>query len=347
MSQPAKTHLRDLSISDLRDLVLGRGEPEYRFRQLCQWLYAKVAEDFPEMTDLSKILREALASAYVVCNARTVSEQVSRIDGTRKYLLEFPDGVAIESVLMTYEKRTTLCISTQAGCPLDCVFCATAKGRFQRDLSRGEILDQICLLKSRAGLAGKKVNVVFMGMGEPLLNYKELVGAIRTMNDPLGLNLGSKRITVSTSGFPGRIRRLADEGIKCSLALSLNAANDKKRARLMPKASQFPIAEMLDAARYFVSKNGRRVTLEYILLRGVNTSDEDADQLGKLVKGSTFKLNLIPYNPGKDEAMDRVTERDIQRFVKRLLPVAPAVMVRRSRGADIDAACGQLWVKNN
>jgi 23S rRNA (adenine2503-C2)-methyltransferase len=252
----------------------------------------------------------------------------------------------VESVLMRYEDRTTLCVSSQVGCPLDCVFCETAKGRFQRDLTAGEILDQVCTLKDDAGLASKKVNIVFMGMGEPLLNFDALVSALRTLNDPLGLNLGARRVTVSTSSFPDRIRALADTDVACSLALSLNAADDPRRRRIMPKASRFPIEELMDAARYFVSSGRRRVTLEYVMLKGINTSDDDADALARLTRGQPFKINLIPYNAGRLNEFETISEAEIQRFVRRLLPVAPAVTVRRSRGTDIDAACGQLWTKS-
>jgi len=244
---------------------------------------------------------------------------------------------------MRYDRRNTVCLSSQVGCPLDCVFCETAKGRFQRNLTAGEILDQLCLLKSEAGPASHKINVVFMGMGEPLLNLPSVIDAIRVMNDPLGLDLRGRRITVSTSSFPDRIRELSDSDADCSLALSLNASNDDKRRALMPKASHFSIRELLDAARYFVRDERRRVTLEYVLIKGHNMGEEDADELSALVHEQPFKVNLIPYNPGRQDPFQRPTETDIDRFVKRLLPVAPAVTVRRSRGVDIDAACGQLW----
>jgi 23S rRNA (adenine2503-C2)-methyltransferase len=210
-------------------------------------------------------------------------------------------------------------------------------------LTAGEILDQICLLKREAGPPSEKINVVFMGMGEPLLNLPSVIAAIRVMNDPLGLNLGGKRITVSTSSFPDRIRELADSEADCALALSLNAPNDALRRQLMPKASHFPIDELLDAARYFVRDGRRRVTLEYVLIKGRNMSPADADELAALARAQPFKLNLIPYNPGRQSPYERPSEDDIDRFVTRLLPTAPAVTVRRSRGVDIDAACGQLW----
>jgi 23S rRNA (adenine2503-C2)-methyltransferase len=341
-----RLHVRHLTIDELRDTALALGEPEYRYRQLATSLYARLAGDFDGMTDLPRALRATLRERFFVSAARTTAVQSSGLDGTRKYLLELVDGARIESVLMRYERRATICVSTQVGCPLDCVFCETAKGRFRRNLTAGEILDQICTLKADADLASEKVNIVFMGMGEPLLNLDEVVRAIRTLNHPLGLNLGEKRITVSTSSFPDRIRALADSGVACSLALSLNAPTDEKRREIMPKASRFSIAELLDAARYFVRAGRRRVTLEYVLLAGVNTSDEDADALARLARSQPFKLNLIPYNPGRSGGFAPVDEGSIERFVRRLLPSAPAVTVRRSRGADIDAACGQLWTNS-
>ncbi len=338
-----KHHFRDLPLSDLRELVLAAGEPDYRFRQLATWMYARLEDDLDAMTDLPLAFRDHLAGAGVMRAAAPVSIQQSATDGTRKYLFGLADGARVESVLMRYEKRNTVCVSSQVGCPLDCIFCETAKGRFHRNLTAGEILDQICLLKRDAGPPSEKINIVFMGMGEPLLNLDAVIAAIRTLNAPLGLNLGEKRITVSTSSFPDRIRALADSDAACSLAVSLNAPSDEKRRHLMPKASRFPIAEMLDAARYFARSGRRRVTMEYILIPGLTMDDADADQLGSLVRDQPFKVNLIPYNPGRQDPFARPTEEAIDRFAARLLPVAPAVTVRRSRGVDIDAACGQLW----
>jgi len=234
----------------------------------------------------------------------------------------------------------------QVGCPLDCVFCETAKGKFRRNLTAGEILDQICELKRAAGLEHKKINIVFMGMGEPLLNFAEVARAIRTLNNPLGLNLGGKRITVSTSSFPDRIRALADSDAQCSLAVSLNAPNDELRSELMPKAARFAIAELISAARYFVRSGRRRVTLEYVLLSGINTSNAHADALARIARGQPFKINLIPYNAGRTSPFPPVSDAEIDRFVRRVMPGAPTVTVRRSRGTDIDAACGQLWTKS-
>lgn len=338
-----RTHIRNLSLAQLREFVVSHGEPEFRYRQLASWVYARLEAHFDAMSDLPHALRASLAERFDIAASTPVSIQRSEIDGTQKYLFEFQDGARVESVLMRYDRRNTVCLSSQVGCPLDCVFCETAKGRFQRNLTAGEILDQLCLLKREAGPASQKINVVMMGMGEPLLNLDHVIAAIRVMNDPLGLDLGARRITVSTSSFPERIRELSDSEAECGLALSLNAPNDEKRRELMPKASHFPIRELLDAARYFARDGRRRVTLEYVLIKGHNMGDEDADQLGALAAGQPFKVNLIPYNPGRHDPFQRPAEADIDRFVKRLLPVAPAVTVRRSRGVDIDAACGQLW----
>jgi len=337
------SHLRNLSLAQLRDLVAERGEPEYRYRQLATWVYGRLESRFEAMSDLPQTLRASLSATHEVNSLDIAAVQESALDGTRKFLFQLRDGARIESVLMKYEKRTTLCVSSQVGCPLDCVFCETAKGTFQRNLTAGEILDQVCTLKADAGLAEQTVNIVFMGMGEPLLNLEALIPAIRVLNDPLGLNLSERRITVSTSSFPDRIRELAASDAACSLALSLNASNDESRRQLMPKASRFTIQELLDAARDFVKGGRRRATLEYVLIPEFNMSDADADRLGELARDQPFKLNLIPYNPGRKDPFTRPTEDMIDRFITRVLPVAPAVTVRRSRGVDIDAACGQLW----
>lgn len=341
-----KTHLRDLSLPELAEFVTGFGEPAYRYRQLVSWLYEKLATDFPEMTDLPLGLRDSFAESALVTSLCGSSVQVSKIDGTRKYLFELRDHKLVESVMMNHGQRITLCISSQVGCPMDCVFCQTSKGVFQRNLKCGEILDQICHLKRECRDEANKshpVNVVFMGMGEPLLNYRSLVDAIRILNDPEGLDMGSKRITVSTSGLPRRMRNLADAGLKCSLALSLNATTDDDRRRLMPAVSKYPIKETVDAARYFAEKSGRKVTLEYVLLRGENTSEDDARRLGKISRRGPFKLNLIPYNPGREGEFETLNEDELQQFIHILLPYAPTLTVRRSKGPDIFAACGQLW----
>ncbi len=341
-----KTHLRGLSLSDLCAYVDSLGEPRYRFRQLVSWLYEKLVDDFSEMTDLPLGLRERLRDKAIAGSFRSASTEVSRIDGTQKYLIELHDGKFVESVLMRHDRRITFCVSSQVGCPLDCRFCQTSKGRFGRNLTMGEILDEICFLKRECREEAEKANIVFMGMGEPLLNYRSLVGAIRVLNDAPGFELGSKRITVSTSGLPRRMKNLAQEGIKCSLALSLNATTDAKRRDLMPAVSRYTIDEIIDAARYYAEKSGRRVTLEYVLIRGENSSALDARRLGKIARRGPFKVNLIPYNPGRDGEFETVSEDELQEFIRELLPYSPTVTVRRSKGSDIHAACGQLWTRS-
>jgi 23S rRNA (adenine2503-C2)-methyltransferase len=344
MPEPgAKIHLRDLSLSDLREFVMSHDVPEYRYRQIASWLYDKLADDFGQMTDLPLDLRSRLADGAAVERIRIVSEQKSAVDGTRKFLFELADGSLVESVLMPSERRTTLCVSSQVGCPLDCVFCQTGKGDFGRNLTSGEILDQICHLKRHC--AFPKVNLVFMGMGEPLLNFEALAQTISVLNDPSGLDMGSRRITVSTAGLPRRMRDLADEGLRCSLALSLNATTDEQRGRLMPAVARHSIDELIEAALYFNSKSGRRVTLEYVLLNGLNTTQADAKRLGKIAGRGPFKVNLIPYNPLREDEFSTISEAEIQRFIRTVLPYAPTVTVRRSMGPDIDAACGQLWTE--
>lgn len=336
-------HLRDLSMDALRDFVVSHKVPEYRYRQVASWIYGKLATDFTEMTDLPLDLRMALSKRAAVERILVVSEQRSAVDGTRKFLFQLADGSLVESVLMPSPRRTTLCVSSQVGCPLDCVFCQTGKGGFGRNLTSGEILDQVCNLKRYSDY--DKINLVFMGMGEPLLNFDALVRAIRILNDPSGFDMGSRRITVSTAGLPRRMRDLADEGLRCSLALSLNATTDEQRRELMPAVGRYTIDELVDASLYFNSKGGRRITLEYVLLSGVNTSDADARRLGKISRRGPFKVNLIPYNPGLEEPFPAISEDEIQRFIRTVLPFAPAVTVRRSMGPDIQAACGQLWTE--
>jgi 23S rRNA (adenine2503-C2)-methyltransferase len=341
-----KIHLRGLTLAGLGELADSLGEPSYRARQIASWLYEKIADDFSGMTDLPLATRDALREKTIIGSFRRAAVQVSKIDGTRKYLFELHDGNSVESVLMRHGKRITFCVSSQVGCPLDCRFCQTSKGKFRRNLSAGEILDEICYLKKECIDEADKVNIVFMGMGEPLLNYRSLVQAVGVINEAPGFELGSKRVTVSTSGLPRRMKNLADEGLKCSLALSLNATTDVKRRELMPAVSKYSIEEITEAAGYYAAKVGRKVTLEYVLLKGENTSSADAKRLGKIARRGGFKINLIPYNPGREGGFETLDEDGIERFIRELLPYSPTVTVRRSKGPDIFAACGQLWTES-
>jgi 23S rRNA (adenine2503-C2)-methyltransferase len=340
-----KHHLHEFTLPELGAWVASLGEPPYRVRQLAHWLYDRLEADPFRMTDLPKRLRETLARESDVERTQVERWVVSAEDGTAKALFRLSDGEAVEGVLMPGEERTTLCISTQVGCPLACAFCRTGQGRFRRNLAAGEMIDQICQLWRRIG-PDRKVHVVFMGMGEPLLNLDAVLRALAILNDPLGLNLGAKRLTLSTAGFPEGIRRLAESPVKCSLAVSLNAPDDATRRRIMPEAARFTVGELLEAARFFYRRKRRRVTLEYVLLEGVNTSPQQARLLGRLTHRGPFKINLIPYNPCGDSPYPPTREETLQAFLRELLPTAPAVTVRRSRGRDIQAACGQLWTES-
>jgi 23S rRNA (adenine2503-C2)-methyltransferase len=340
-----RASLRALGFDGLRELVLSRGLPEYRFRQLARWLFDKGAETIDEMTDLPVDLRQDLARDYDVGSAVLVSRQDSRIDGASKYLFRLRDGGAVESVFMPTAKRVTLCISSQIGCTLDCIFCQTGRMGFHRNLAAHEIVEQIVPLWRRARGRRTRTNIVFMGMGEPLHNVREVVAACRLVADRLALNLGPKRITVSTAGVVPGIRRLAESGLGVRLAVSLNATTQSARERLRPRAAKTDLRELLRAARDYAERFRQRVTVEYVLLHGLNDLPEDADRLAALVAGGPFKINLIPYNPGAAPGLVRPTPGDVNRFAERLLPRAPAVTVRWSLGPDIAAACGQLHVE--
>ena len=334
--------LRRLALPELHDLVVARGLPEYRFRQIARWLYDKAADSLDEMTDLSLDLRAELAREFEIGALRIESELSSRVDGTRKFLFRLADGGAVESVLMPTDRRITMCISSQVGCTLDCTFCRTGRMGFRRNLEASEILGQVLPLWRIIRDRRLRTNVVFMGMGEPLHNVPGVVAACRVLMDPLGLNLGPKRITVSTAGVVPGIRRLAESGLGVSLAVSINATTQEARERLMPRAARTPLAEVVEAARAYAERFGARATMEYVLLRGVNDTREDARRLGKLFRGGPFKINIIPYNPASDSPLERPERDRVDEFARWVWPDAPVVTVRWSMGPDIAAACGQL-----
>jgi len=342
MTERIGAHMRDLPLDDMREMMIARGEPEYRFRQLCQWMYCRLARRFDEMTDLPKPLRVSLAASFHVESARSTLSQISQLDGTRKHLFELHDGNLIEAVLMLYEKRTTLCVSTQVGCPLDCVFCETAKGRFRRNLTAGEMLDQICALKRDGGVEDKKVNVVFMGMGEPLNNYENVVSAIEMLNSPAGLGLAARQITVSTSGVVPGIKRLADDNVRVELAVSLHAASDDLRNYLVPLNRAYPLQELLAACRYFYTKTGRRPTFEYSLFRGINDSLDQAAALTELLRGTNSHANLIAGNTGCGDGFKPSGQKQVKAFKEALEKSGILATIREARGQDIEAGCGQL-----
>ena len=337
-----KINLKGLWIEELESFLDKLGEKKYKAKQLAKWLYNKGVTDFEQMTDLSKELRRKLSEVAYIGKLKLTRKQVSTIDQTEKFLLELFDGKRIETVLMREKNRVTVCISAQVGCALNCIFCATGKSGFERNLSAGEIVDQIIAVKGYLKEDEKLTNVVIMGMGEPLLNYENTVKAIRIIQSELGLSISAKRITLSTSGIAPKIHQLADEGLKIKLALSLNAPDDELRRKLMPITKKYLLSEVLEALKYYAKKNDIRITFEYVLIKDVNDSEEQALKLAKLIRGIPCKINLIPYNPIKECPYKKPDEETLMKFRDILYPRAPAVTLRRSKGEDIQAACGQL-----
>ncbi len=335
-----KTNIKNLSIRDIAALVEALGEKRHRGAQIIKWLYQKGCAGFSEMTNLPASLRTALDERFAISSLRLAESVRSRDDASQKFLLESDDRVRFEAVLMEARGRRTVCISSQAGCALGCTLCRTGAGGFERDLRSDEILNQILFFKKGYLPPRERFNVVFMGMGEPLLNLENFTRALEIINAEEGFALGEKRITVSTIGIPDAIRALASRGLKFSLALSLNATTDETRRRLMPASRG--IDDTLAAAQEFARARKTRVTIEYVLIAEINDSVEDARRLASLTAGRPFKINLIPFNEWDGCPYRRPSEERIERFLAPLLPSAPAVTVRRSQGSDIGAACGQL-----
>jgi 23S rRNA (adenine2503-C2)-methyltransferase len=330
---------------ELEAFVQQLGEPAYRGRQLARWLYTQGAHSFEEMSDLPAPLRARLAEVAVIGRSTLVTAQTSR-DGTTKLLLEEGEGRRIETVLLPYEERVSVCISSQVGCPVGCTFCATATMGFTRNLTAGEMVDQVLAAQEAARQSGREriTHVVVMGMGEPLLNLDALLKAIRLLNREVGIAM--RHITVSTAGYVPGIRRLAVENLQITLALSLHAPNDAVRVPLIPMARKFPLSETMAAVRDYMARTGRRVTLEYLLLAGVNDSDTQALELAHLVRSMITHVNLIPWNPADSFSSFQAPSADrIRAFRHTLERHALTVTQRVERGQDISAACGQLAVR--
>ncbi len=344
---PVLVDLKSILPEELRTLVRQLGQEEYRAGQLLSWVHGKGVEEVDQMSNLSRAFREQLKGVAWVSRLREVERQNSPAGQAIKFLFELPTGERVESVLIIDGKRRTACLSSQVGCPLDCQFCATGRMGFLRNLSAAQITDQLLqLARTLMAERGERVtNVVMMGMGEPLLNYEEVVRALRLMRLEHGPAIGGRKVTVSTAGYVPGIRRLAREDLNLGLAISLNATTDELRDQLMPINRKFPIAELLAAAAEFFSLRGRRVTFEYVLLAGVNDSDEDALRLADLTREVPCKINLIPYNElGEDTPFRRPPPERVTHFRQTLEASSPmAVTLRESRGRDIDAACGQLY----
>lgn len=338
-----KLNIKNLSLRELADAIDDLGEKRHRRAQILKWLYRKGAADFAAMTDLPKELRRTLDERFTITSLRAAGSVTSSEDMSQKFLFEAADGALIETVLMETQGHLTICVSSQVGCPLGCTLCSTGAGGFERDLRCDEILNQILQARDGSVPPRTRYNLVFMGMGEPLLNQGNVVRALETLNASDAFALGEKRITVSTVGIPETIRELAASALKFGLAISLNATTDETRRRLMPAAHG--LIETLSAASEFAEKRKTRVTLEYVLLAGVNDSEEDARRLANLTAGKRYKINLIPFNEWEGCPYRRPSDKAIEAFIRPLLPRAPAVTVRRSQGRDIAAACGQLRMK--
>ena len=335
--------LLDLTYVKLQALLTDWGEPGYRADQIWSWLYRRFAAAPEEMTDLPKALRARLAEA-TYANPLTPLATLDSADGqTRKTLFGLPDGPQIEAVLMRYEKRRTLCISTQAGCAMGCPFCATGQGDFARNLSAGEIVAQVLHYARLLAAENQHVtNVVFMGMGEPLANYAATWAAIRRLNDPAGFGLGARAMTLSTVGVVSGIRHMSQEPEQVGLAVSLHAPDDELRDQLVPINRRYPLAQLMQACRDYVNITHRRITFEYALMEGVNDSDEQARQLADRIEGMLAHVNLIPLNPTADSPYRASSPARAQAFQKVLQGKGISATVRLRRGIDIQAGCGQL-----
>ncbi len=334
------TDIKSMTLRQLEELISRLGHKPFRAKQIYSWIHEKLAGSYDDMTNLPKNLREQLKTDYPLTVLEPVDVQISRQDGTRKYLFRLADGNVIESVLMKYKHGNSVCISSQVGCRMGCRFCASTIGGLTRNLLPSEMLDQIYRIQV---LTGERVsNVVVMGTGEPLDNYENLLRFIEILTGEGGLHISQRNLTVSTCGLVPMIRRLAEENLQITLALSLHAPNDQKRQKLMPIARKYSMEEVLDACREYFQKTGRRITFEYSLVRGENDSQEDAKQLAERIGEMNCHVNLIPVNPIKERDYRQSTRQAVENFKIKLEKCGINVTIRREMGSDIDGACGQL-----
>jgi len=344
MTVTATTNLLDLDRAGLAEFFAEQGEKSFRATQVMKWIYGQGVTDFAAMTNISKALRAGLQQLADIRLPTVVSDNLSD-DGSRKWLLEMADGNCIEAVYIPEADRGTLCVSSQVGCMLNCTFCSTAQQGFNRNLTTGEIISQVLVAAMALGQTAdgerRISNVVMMGMGEPLLNYDNVVRAMGIMLDDYGFGLSKRRITLSTAGVVPALRRLRED-CDVSLAVSLHAPDDLLRNQLVPLNRKYPISELLAACKEYVGEGRRRVTFEYVMLAGVNDSDAHARRLARCLEGVPAKVNLIPFNPFPETRYQRSSGNRIQRFFEILNRAGIVTITRRTRGDDIDAACGQL-----
>lgn len=335
-----KTDIKSLSLPELEEALKEMGEKAFRAKQVYQWLHQKLATDFDEMTNLSKVFREQLKERFTLTALKAVDVKISKIDGTRKYLFGLSDGNVIESVWMQYHHGNSVCISSQVGCRMGCKFCASTLDGLERNLTASEMLDQIYRIQADTG--ERVSNIVIMGSGEPMDNYDNVVRFIRLISDEKGLHISQRNITVSTCGIVPGIERFSREGLSVTLALSLHAPNDQVRRSLMPIANKYAVQDVLKACQGYFEATGRRLTFEYSLVSGVNDNLEEAKALAALLKGMHGHVNLIPVNPIKERDFVQSDQKAIQNFQNYLERQGIAVTVRREMGRDINGACGQL-----
>lgn len=345
--QMEKKDIRALTKEQLRDFFVAQGDKAFRGNQVYEWLWSKGAHSFADMTNVAKATRQLLEDNFVINHIRVDQMQKSN-DGTVKNAVRLHDGLVVESVLIPTKTRTTACVSSQVGCSLDCNFCATARLKRMRNLNPDEIYDQVVAIDNESRLYHDRPlsNIVFMGMGEPLMNYNNVIKAIDKITSPEGLGMSPKRITVSTSGVPKMIKKLADDDVRFKLAVSLHSAIDEVRSHIMPFSEKFPLKDLRESLEYWYSITKSRVTYEYVVWKGINDRKEDIDALVKFCKYVPCKVNLIEYNPIDDGEFQQADTEAIDNYIKALERNDIVVKVRRSRGKDIDAACGQLANKN-
>lgn len=335
-----KKDIKSMTLPQLTEEMVSIGEKPFRAKQMYQWMHVKLARDFEEMTNLSGQLRERCRQRYIYTALEAMKVQESKADGTKKFLFGLSDGNMVESVWMKYRHGNSVCISSQVGCRMGCRFCASTLDGLERSLLPSEMLDQVYAVQR---MTGERVsNVVVMGMGEPLDNYDNLLTFLKILTDENGLNISQRNVTVSTCGIVPQIRRLAEEKLQITLALSLHGATDEKRQRLMPVAKKYSINELMEACAFYFEKTGRRITFEYSLVGGVNDSEEDAEQLAALARPLCCHVNLIPVNPVKERDYRQSTGERVLAFKNKLEKSKINVTIRREMGRDIDGACGQL-----
>jgi 23S rRNA (adenine2503-C2)-methyltransferase len=338
-----KININEFTQQELEEYVEKIGEKKFHARQIFKWLHKKGVVSFDEMTDISKSLRDKLKENTYVLNMEILEYQESKKDGTIKFLIKLDNTNAIESVFMKYNHGNTICVSTQVGCKMGCKFCASTKDGYVRNLIASEIEGQIQTVQRHTGQ--RISNVVYMGIGEPLDNYDNVIRSVKLINYPYGLNIGARHISLSTCGIVPKIYALANENIQATLSISLHATTDEARKKTMPIANKYSIEELLDSCREYIKKTGRRISFEYALIQGQNDTYEDAIRLSKLLRGMIAHVNLIPVNEIKNGDYQKAKEKNIENFMNTLNSCGIVTTVRRELGSDIDAACGQLRKK--